>query len=831
MHEGTVTTSPRTQVIIKRPRLTRLLDEAGARIILLLAPAGYGKTTLAREWTGEQERVGWYTGGPAMIDVAGFSVGLAETLAAMGTTAHNEMLERVRILAARGHDARGLAKAVSGGAPGADWVLVVDDYHHALGSADAEAFFEELVGLTQFRLLITSRERPSWLAARSVVYGEAAVVEMDALAFTDDEARAVLGGGDAEEIVVEARGWPAVIGLAAMRGGATVAAGLPPDDLYRFFAEDLFRSASPQLREAMFLLSLAGVDGARALLGRSHVELVAEAAERGFLAGGEHQAVHPLLKGFLLAKLREFDDAKIQATVANAVDYLAGEHRWDDCLSALEQFPDDKRILSALELGLAEILDSGRVVTLSSWLALARRRDLRDPLLLLAEAEVGLRRGAARKAQVMGEEAGDQLEHDLAARAYLAAARGAHLRDVPSEVSRLCDLAVARATDTSTRIDALWTAFASALERGETHASDVFSSLQGVQEDGPAHRSRLLTATGLLLCQRGRVRDGLVQMELAREFLPRIDDPFVRTNLLHHLSYVHLLAADYSEAISAAGAAIKEGRETGLEFVVDHGLLRMSGACTGMRRLGHTQRALQELSRRSDSASDFVVSNTSLQRVRLAITVGDLTRASTLLAAHPVEGGRPAFQGEVRAYRAIVAASLRDHEGARQALNGDEACFEFVESSALREVARSIIAIQSGKRASVPLANLRGLITRGELDAIVIGARAFPELARTTVGSDLHIPMTGLLARSRDFDLAKAVGLKVARESRPKERLSSREQEVYELLAQGRTNHEIAKALFISDSTTKVHVRHIFEKLGVHSRAEAAAWADLDDGA
>jgi ATP/maltotriose-dependent transcriptional regulator MalT len=35
--------------IIKRPRLTRILDESGARIILLVAPAGYGKTTLAHE--------------------------------------------------------------------------------------------------------------------------------------------------------------------------------------------------------------------------------------------------------------------------------------------------------------------------------------------------------------------------------------------------------------------------------------------------------------------------------------------------------------------------------------------------------------------------------------------------------------------------------------------------------------------------------------------------------------------------------------------------------------------------------------------------------------
>jgi DNA-binding NarL/FixJ family response regulator len=71
--------------------------------------------------------------------------------------------------------------------------------------------------------------------------------------------------------------------------------------------------------------------------------------------------------------------------------------------------------------------------------------------------------------------------------------------------------------------------------------------------------------------------------------------------------------------------------------------------------------------------------------------------------------------------------------------------------------------------------------------------------------------------------------LKVHRETRPRELLSAREQEVYDLLVQGRSNLEIAKTLFISVSTTKVHVRHIFEKLGVHSRAEAARVASLDE--
>ena len=58
--EGTVTTQAAAQsYIIKRPRLTKLLDESEARIILLCAPAGYGKTTLAREWVGNSSTSPW----------------------------------------------------------------------------------------------------------------------------------------------------------------------------------------------------------------------------------------------------------------------------------------------------------------------------------------------------------------------------------------------------------------------------------------------------------------------------------------------------------------------------------------------------------------------------------------------------------------------------------------------------------------------------------------------------------------------------------------------------------------------------------------------------
>ena len=43
------------------------------------------------------------------------------------------------------------------------------------------------------------------------------------------------------------------------------------------------------------------------------------------------------------------------------------------------------------------------------------------------------------------------------------------------------------------------------------------------------------------------------------------------------------------------------------------------------------------------------------------------------------------------------------------------------------------------------------------------------------------------------------------------------------LVAEGRTNRQIADALFISDKTASVHVSNILAKLGVANRAEAAA--------
>ena len=64
---------------------------------------------------------------------------------------------------------------------------------------------------------------------------------------------------------------------------------------------------------------------------------------------------------------------------------------------------------------------------------------------------------------------------------------------------------------------------------------------------------------------------------------------------------------------------------------------------------------------------------------------------------------------------------------------------------------------------------------------------------------------------------------------RPHSRRAKRE--VVALLAEGLTNAELARRLYISPKTASVHVSNILAKLGMTSRAEIAAFAAREEAA
>ena len=64
-----------------------------------------------------------------------------------------------------------------------------------------------------------------------------------------------------------------------------------------------------------------------------------------------------------------------------------------------------------------------------------------------------------------------------------------------------------------------------------------------------------------------------------------------------------------------------------------------------------------------------------------------------------------------------------------------------------------------------------------------------------------------------------------------RESLSARELQVLRLVAQGMANKQIGRALGITERTVKVHVGHVFRRLGVTDRTSAAMWARDNLGA
>jgi ATP/maltotriose-dependent transcriptional regulator MalT len=680
------------------------------------------------------------------------------------------------------------------------------------------------------------------------VYGEAIVVGRDELAFTDEESRLVLTNQTVPVdagLVEQSKGWPAVIGLAALRGElqADLSGALLPADLYEYFAEDIFSETTHQLRRSLFAMALGGTtthDIAKRLLGSEFEAHVLEATEKGFVTkigtAGDLQ-VHPLLRAFLLTKLRDLPTEERSSVVDDAVTSLAAAGRWDECLAALTEFPRPELIVSLLRDALTDLLASGRLATVNGWVALARQVGCDDPILLMAEAEVHLRCGDDIRAQVVAERASELLKDpELSAQAHVVAARAAHLRGSGEATRKHAHRAKDLSTTATTRIAALWLEFLYAVEKQDPEARAVVDQLRDASDDSSEHTLRLINAEGFLRLEaEGDVRGAVRELELGYGLLPLVYDPMMRTTFLNLCASSHLYLAEYDRALAFAEQQAEDACTYGLEFVTDHALISRVGALTGLRKLGLAQRALQQLEARAPQSSAFIVANSRFKLARLKTAAGDITGAEVILQSPLPAGVSAAFRGEWLGTRALLLAALGNKSSATRLSREALETSRHTDSRHLTDLASAVMRLQDDlgdDSPETPRDQLARVVDAGYLDAVVFACRAFPTLASVCAGdSVLAAEMTRLLASSHDADIGRAAGLEMPRALRAHEPLSRREREVYELLVQGRSNREIARTLFISESTVKVHVRHIYEKFGVRTRVEAVAAGRVMDEA
>src|SRR5687767_12875287 len=143
------------------------------------------------------------------------------------------------------------------------------------------------------------------------------------------------------------------------------------------------------------------------------------------------------------------------------------------------------------------------------------------------------------------------------------------------------------------------------------------------------------------------------------------------------------------------------------------------------------------------------------------------------------------------------------------------------------EATRRILAADDGARVLI--------ITTFDLDeyvyeALAAGASGFvlkddpPEqllaAIRTVAAGDALLSPTITKRVIKQFT-------RISRPAPPKEfdELTTREQEVFRLIANGLSNPEIAKELYISDTTVKTHITHILQKLNLRDRVQAVVLA------
>jgi ATP/maltotriose-dependent transcriptional regulator MalT len=832
--------SPALAHIIERPRLIARLEEGGgSRVSMFAAPAGYGKTTLARQWSERQScPVVWYRTNRASGDVALLAVQFDELFTSLAPELPREP-GKVAAIAAANPSPSPLGRALvrTFEAITQDILVIVDEWE-AAETPESHELLSMIVDGIPVRFVITTRERPDWYTPRLRVYGEGLGIGVDELRMTDGEAAQVLEAAGAvsgrARVMRTAGGWPAVLGLAAMSGEVDFSSDrLLSHSLDEFLAQELLAAAAPETREALMLLAISSiVDTARAelLLGQAAApRIIADASVKGLLTVNERTSLffHPLLRDLLIRQFTEITAESRQALLGKCGRLL--ENRlWDEALSVAEVSHDSDFIANALAVAVDDLLEPARTSSLERWVNAARAAGTKGGVVDYAEAELLLRQGGFDHSLALAACAGDALTGDLAARAHLVAARAAHLGNRSGLRCSHLDAAGMSATSRSTSADLRWLRFAASAEDESPDAEQLAAEFSGVSDQSHDHAIRTATAALHLGVTRGHLRERLEEAEGQVSLADRTVDPYASTSLLNAYSYALFAIGRYRDALEAADREADIAAEFELTFVTPHAEINRASALTALREFAEARRALSIVERWASGGTEpYLASQHAAQSAILAISRGNLIRAGDHLALGSHARASKAGRAGQHALHALVLSALDRIEEAEIRARSARIQSQSVEVSALL-AAGSAIRSAIRRDAAGCVRAYEEISELGVVYPLLLAWRARYEVAATLLGvRDHRNHVLQLLFDANDTAIAKRSGISIPRVADRRLGLSAREQEVCELLAQGRTNQEIATMLFISLSTTKVHVKHILEKLGVRSRVEAGrVWED-----
>ncbi|MGW0042306.1 ATP-binding protein [Rhodococcus sp. NPDC003348] len=331
-------------------------------------------------------------------------------------------------------------------------------------------------------------------------------------------------------------------------------------------------------------------------------------------------------------------------------------------------------------------------------------------------------------------------------------------------------------------------------------------ALARADEAPAASRVTAMCFGGMLASMQGDVEAAQVWTDGACALAQSEGDPAVRAVAVSATGYLATFTADFARATECFEEALLTLRVEGPPLSRVGTLVGLAMAC-GLA--GDAQRAIachEEVVELTESLGESMYRSYSLGMLGLALwEQGDTTRATKL-----IEEG-------VRLTR-VVDDPL-----------GLAMCLEILAWIGADRPERVAVLMGAsawvGEAAGSPTIVVRDLfghhdrIVRESTDAI--GQKAFE--AAFARGRALRV----------DAAIAYALGDQTSAEpsaSAPTERLTRRQREIAELVAQGMTNKAIAQQLVISQRTAEGHVENVLTKLGFTTRAQIAAWVDAGAG-
>ena len=379
--------------LVRRPRLVARLREArSAALVLLSAPAGYGKTTLLAEWDTEDDRpFVWVRLVDADNDPALFVASVIDALAERKETAGD--VPATPVESAVGNPAilfSRLARAVR--APRPAFVLVFDDVHllrNRESLAALTAIIDQLPRGAQ--VAIASRTEPELRLGRRRAHRGLAELKQRDLAMTRSEGATLLARmglklnpADVARLFRRAEGWPVAIYLAglSLRGqrdaGRAVARFAGDDRLVGDYVRDEFLAGLSRrklefLTRASVLDTLAGPICDAVLERTGSAQVLRQLARSNTLLvpldrSDDAYRYHPLFAEMLKAELRHREPESEPVLHRRASSWYAETLDFSQAIEHCMAAGDVERAAELICGSLSDYLNRGSLATVRSWL-------------------------------------------------------------------------------------------------------------------------------------------------------------------------------------------------------------------------------------------------------------------------------------------------------------------------------------------------------------------------------------------------------------------------------------------------------------------------------